>query len=82
MEGHLPYLSNRKGVFERHRATKQAGQEFMFFNSLEREAGVVVHVAVRTGALRDGWNATVVNHGASRATHCSTALARLVKLTL
>jgi len=42
----------------------------MFFNILEWEAGVVAHIGVRTGALRDGWNATVVNHGASRATHC------------
>lgn len=70
MEGHLPYLSNRKGVSERHQADKLVGEESMFFNILEREAGVVVHVGVRTGALRDVRNATVVNHGASRATHC------------
>jgi len=76
MEGHLPYLSNRKGVFERHRAAELAGEEFMFFNILEWEAGVVVHVGVRTGALRDGWNGTVFEHGVARATHCSAPLER------
>ena len=48
----------------------------MFFNILEWEAGVVVHVGVRTGALRDGWNGTVFEHGVARATHCSAPLER------
>jgi len=42
----------------------------MFFNILEWEAGSPLHVGERTGAVRDGWNAAVFNHGVARATHC------------
>jgi len=68
--GHLSYRFNRNGGSDRHRAAKLAGETFMFFNILEWEAGSPVHVGVRTGAVRDGWKGTVVNHGESRATHC------------